>query len=67
MNRFHQKVTIDYTNWRKERRMREIIPTSIAYAETNHHPGMQWLLFAIDVEDGKTKQFAMKDIHSWTP
>jgi hypothetical protein len=62
------KVTIDYTNWRGERRKREIVPTGrIAFMSTDFHNEMQWLLDAVDCEDGCTKQFALKDIHSWEP
>lgn len=58
-------VTIDYTNWRKERRRRKIQPLRLAFKNTEWHPDTQWLLEAADCEDGKIKEFAMKDIHSW--
>jgi hypothetical protein len=61
-------VIIDYTNWRGERRSRVIAPTGlIEFANTEWHPDTQWLLEAVDMEDGKTKNFAIKDIHSWRP
>lgn len=61
-----RKAIIDYTNWRGERRKREIIPTGrIDFENTEWHPETQWLLEATDCEDGKTKHFAMKDIHSF--
>jgi uncharacterized protein (DUF1684 family) len=61
-------VEIDYTNWRGERRKRQIIPTGrMEFANTEWHPDTQWLIEATDVEDGKLKDFAMKDIHSWQP
>ena len=60
-------VEIDYTNWRGERRKRLIRPTGrLDFENTQWHSETQWLLEAID-EDGKIKQFAMKDIHSWEP
>jgi hypothetical protein len=58
-------VTIDYTNWRGERRMRKICPESIAFDSTEWHSTQQWLLHAIDMEDMKSKTFAIKDIHEW--
>jgi hypothetical protein len=61
-----QEVVIDYTNWRGERRLRTIIPTgAIDFADTQWHPTRQWLLQALDPEDGKVKMFALSDIHSW--
>ena len=60
-------VIIDYTNWRGERRKREIIPYRIDFENTEWHPDTQWLLEAFDCEDGEVKQFAMKDIHGWEP
>ena len=63
-----QTVRIDYTNWRGERRERLIIPTGFAHFGSNEwHPDTQWMLEAVDVDDMKTKDFAMKDIHSWSP
>jgi len=62
-------VVIDYTNWRGERRHRRIIPQyrGLVFWQSDHHPGTQWLLSAVDCEDNKIKQFAMKGIHSWEP
>jgi len=63
-----EKVTIDYTNWKGERRVREIIPTGgLRFSTTGWHSSPQWLLAATDVEDGVVKEFAMKHIHSWKP
>jgi len=64
--RNHKTVTIDYTNWKGERRERTIIPINMYFGETKFHPGFQWLLDAYDLES-RRKCFAMKDIHSWTP
>lgn len=58
-------VHIDYTNWRGERRVRLIKPIEIEYTWTQYHPVKQWLLRAKDMEDGKVKEFAFADIHSW--
>ena len=61
------RVTIDYTNWRGERRERDVLPHSIVFEATRWHPEPQWLLRAVDLEDYVPKEFAMKDIHSWKP
>jgi hypothetical protein len=60
-------VLIDYTNWRGERLKRLISPMNLTWGESKYHKGIQWILLAMDCEDRKTKEFAMKDIHSWEP
>jgi predicted DNA-binding transcriptional regulator YafY len=65
---FDKRVDIDYTNWRGERRVRRIEPQAIGIPlSSEFHPQRQWCLQAIDCEDGKQKDFALKDIHSWKP
>ena len=40
----------------------------IKLAHNEYHPEEQWLLEAMDLEDGfVTKTFSLKDVHSWTP
>jgi len=56
---------IDYTNWRGERRIREILPLRLWFGATEWHPTPTYLLKAIDCEDGKTKDFTMGTIHQW--
>lgn len=60
-------VRIDYTNWRGERRKRDVLPMSIYWGSTSYHPKNQWLLRAIDLESSSKslKVFALNDIHSW--
>jgi len=60
-------VEINYTNWRKETGSRLIIPESISFGSTEWHPEPQWLLRALDVEKKQPRDFALNDIHSWTP
>ena len=63
-----QGVTIDYTNWRGARRLYRILPFDIRFGSSEWHPEPQWLLSAIDEDDNaKMKEFALKDIHAWTP
>jgi hypothetical protein len=68
--KFSNVVIIDYTNWKGVRRLRKILPMSILYASSQYHPGEQWLLEAMDLEEDSStvpiKTFSLKDIHSWT-
>ena len=59
-------VEIDYTNWRGERRWRRITPIGIVFENNEWHPTSQWLLEAIDCEDGQIKTFALETIHGWS-
>lgn len=61
------RVVIDYTNWKGVRRERSVFPLGMEFAATQWHPEPQWLVLALDLEDGEEKRFAMKDIHSWRP
>lgn len=63
----NQRVCIDYTNWRGERRTRKIIPIKLEFKSTEHHAEQQWILEAVDVERCEIRSFTMKDVHSWTP
>lgn len=58
-------VEIDYTNWRGERRLRGIYPQFLWWGTTAHHKESQFFLKATDAEKNDTRDFAMKDIHSW--
>lgn len=59
-------VEVDYINHRGERRWRKIRPVAIGPTTSEWHPGgLQWILWAIDMEDGKQKDFAMTGIKGW--
>lgn len=58
-------VTITYTNYRGETSERNIIPEKIWYGSTEWHPEPQWLLTALDLDKKASRDFAMKDIHTW--
>ena len=62
-------VTIDYTNWRGERRKRQIVPLALDYnIRPPYYTTYQWLLTARDVEKNYAlRTFAMRNIHSWEP
>jgi len=64
-----ERVLIDYTNWRGERRSRVIHPLRIEFGSNEWHREPQWLLHAHDMEDPAIpiKTFALAGIHSITP
>jgi predicted DNA-binding transcriptional regulator YafY len=63
----NKSVTVDYTNWRGERRERKIQPICVVFKRNRYHPEEQWILWAFDLEmeENIIKQFAMKNIHEW--
>ena len=61
-----QQVKILYTNWRGEKSLRSIIPIKIWFGSTEWHKEKQWLLQALDTEKGAERDFALRDIVSWT-
>lgn len=62
-----KRIIIDYTNWKGERSNRTILPIRIYWGSNEWHQEEQWLLEAHDLEKQEPRNFAMKDIHSWTP
>jgi predicted DNA-binding transcriptional regulator YafY len=60
-------VDIVYTNGRGETRPRRIQPIAVEWGSNQWHTEPQWLLTAVDAENGQVKTFAMKDIHLWVP
>lgn len=59
-------VTIDYTNYKGERKLRHVVPRYISWARGGYHPD-QWVMEAWDIDKRAYRSFAMKDIHSWEP
>lgn len=59
-------VEIDYTNWKGERSIRKIVPRQLFEGKNEWHPELQWLVLALDLDKQADRNFAMKDIHSWT-
>ena len=58
-------LTIDYTNWRRERGIRRIVPMYVWHGETDWHEGKQWFIRALDVERETERDFAISGIHGW--
>jgi predicted DNA-binding transcriptional regulator YafY len=61
-----QTVQINYTNWKGETAVRTIKPEKIWFGKTEWHKEEQWLLSAFDLEKQEHRNFAMKDILSWS-
>ena len=58
-------IEIDYTDWRGERRTRQIRPIRAWFGTTVYHPGLQWLWSAWCLESMEERDFAQSGIHSW--
>lgn len=63
---FDKKIVIKYTNHRNETSLRNIIPKRIWFGKTDYHPEEQWLLEAYDCDKQADRNFAIKDILSWS-
>lgn len=66
---FERLIEIDYTNYRKERGFRFIVPIRLEWKVSEYHKddGFQWILYAIDPEKRAYREFAFKDIHASRP
>lgn len=58
-----RRVTLDYTNWRGERRKRNVQPICLSFGSNRWHTEPQWILQAWDVELGEVRGFALLGIH----
>jgi hypothetical protein len=54
---------IDYTNWKGDRAIRNIIPLFPYFAANEYHPDKQWLLKAWDIDKRVMRSFALKGIN----
>jgi hypothetical protein len=61
VNETRQTIMVHYKNWKGTIRTREIRPVRVEWGASEWHPEQQWLLIAVDMEDGKQKMFALKD------
>ena len=60
-------VLIKYTNYRGEFKPYRVIPHSIRFGRPPFHQGPeQWFMTATDVSRNVQRDFAMKDIASWS-
>jgi predicted DNA-binding transcriptional regulator YafY len=63
----NRSVYILYTNHRGERAVRHIQPLEVFFGVSEYHTERQWLLFAYDIDKKDMRNFAMRDIHMWSP
>lgn len=54
-------IEVNYKNHRGETRKRLIIPNSIRFAATEHHPKPQWILSCLDLEKKAYRDYALAD------
>jgi hypothetical protein len=60
------EITIDYINWRGERRKRQIVVCEFVFGTMMPwHPKPGWMVRAIDVEKGEERLFALTGIKEW--
>lgn len=55
---------IDYTNYKGERRLRDVIPLDLKFERDNLYHGNAWILDAYDVEKRQVRSFDLKSIHN---
>jgi hypothetical protein len=60
-------IQVVYTNWRGETRERRLVPISLWYGYTEQHGEPQYLLKALDCEDGREKDFALLGLRGPPP
>lgn len=59
-------VRIDYTNYRGERKVYNVLPVNIWFGSNQFHGDKpQWFMTAWKAEPHVQRDFAIKDIHSW--
>lgn len=60
-------VEIEYTNYRGVRKRYKIVPHEIRFGSNDWHKDDQWLLKAWDFDRSVIREFAMQNIHDWSP
>lgn len=51
-----------YTDCKGEERLRTVVPHYLWFGTSPHHPGPQWMLEALDVEENEMRSFALADV-----
>ena len=60
-------VSIDYVNWRGERRVRSVVVREFVFGTMPPwHPAPCWMIRATDVELGEDRMFAMSGLVGWS-
>ena len=55
-------IEFDYVNYRGEKSHRRVLFQRITYWGNEWHRDPQWLMVALDLDKGVTREFAMKDM-----
>lgn len=57
-----EPLRVVYRNWRGETAVRRILPNTVTWCSTEHHPEPQWIMRAFDVDREVWRDFAMRDM-----
>lgn len=60
---FNAETVMTYTNYKGETSTRRIIPRTLFYGVTPHHPEPQWIIYAWDLEKMTERHFALSGIN----
>ena len=55
-------IEFDYVNWKGVFHHRKVRVNRIYFGSTEFHKEEQWLMEAIDIDKGRERTFAMKDM-----
>lgn len=55
------KVKVRYTNYKGDTKVREIVPLSVSFKSTMHHPEPQWILECWDCDKDAYRSYTLKD------
>lgn len=57
-------LSVDFTNWKGDRRRRRLIPVELWFGSTNWHPKPQYLMKCMDADDNNAvKDFPLALFH----
>ena len=59
------ELTFWYRNYKGEEAFRRVRPLSIRFGTSEWHSEPQWLMLADDLENQKTREFAMRDMSNF--
>lgn len=60
-----QPARFEYINYKGERSTRHVLPLTLWYGTTEHHPTESWFVRAWDFDRSAIRDFAMRDIINW--
>ncbi len=60
-----QAISIVYTNYKGRTAVRHVLPKNLFFGSNEWHKEEQWLLLAMDLDEGEERTFSVKDIRCW--